>query len=49
MTPSRFGIDAPGRPAPAWHTQEWFNHAGGALQLADLHGQVVVLHAFQML
>jgi hypothetical protein len=49
MTPSRFGIDAPGRPAPAWHTREWFNHVGGALQLADLRGRVVVLHAFQML
>ena len=45
----RFGIDTPGRPAPAWHAYEWFNHAGSTLQLADLRGKVVVLHAFQML
>jgi peroxiredoxin len=44
-----FGIDAPGRPAPAWATREWFNTGGAALQLADLRGRVVVLHAFQML
>jgi peroxiredoxin len=43
-----FGIDPPGRPAPPWTTREWFN-TGNALQLADLRGRVVVLHAFQML
>ncbi|HET9977584.1 MAG TPA: redoxin domain-containing protein [Burkholderiaceae bacterium] len=48
MTSLRFGLDAPGRPAPAWITREWF-HTRGALQLADLRGRVVVLHAFQML
>ena len=45
----RFGIDSPGRPAPPWTTREWFNTAGGTVQLADLRGKVVVLHAFQML
>ena len=45
----RFGIGPPGRPAPAWSTCEWFNTAGALLQLADLRGKVVVLHAFQML
>jgi peroxiredoxin len=44
----RFGLDAPGRPAPAWVTREWF-HTRESLQLADLRGRVVVLHAFQML
>lgn len=44
-----FGIDAPGQPAPPWTTREWFNTGGAALQLADLRGRVVVLHAFQML
>jgi len=44
----RFGLDAPGRPAPEWVTREWF-HARGPLHLADLRGRVVVLHAFQML
>jgi peroxiredoxin len=43
-----FGLDPPGRPAPAWTTREWFN-TGAALQPADLRGRVVVLHAFQML
>jgi peroxiredoxin len=46
--PSRFGIDATGVAAPAWSTSTWFN-TDGALQLADLRGKVVVLHAFQML
>jgi hypothetical protein len=46
--PHRFGLDVPGRPAPAWVTSAWFN-TERALQLADLHGKVVVLHAFQML
>ena len=44
----RFGIDPAGRPAPAWTTREWFN-TDDALQLTDLRGKVVVLHAFQML
>jgi peroxiredoxin len=43
-----FGIDPPGQPAAPWTTCEWFN-IGGAVQLADLHGKVVLLHAFQML
>ena len=48
MTSSRFGLSAPGQPAPAWQTSQWFNTAA-ALQLQDLRGRVVVLHAFQML
>ena len=47
-TPPRFGIDAAGQAAPPWTTRQWFN-TGGMLQLADLRGKVVVLHAFQML
>jgi peroxiredoxin len=43
-----FGIDPPGRPAPAWTTCAWFN-IGDSVQLTDLRGKVVVLHAFQML
>jgi peroxiredoxin len=43
-----FGIDPPGRVAPPWTTREWFN-TDQALQLDDLRGKVVVLHAFQML
>ncbi len=49
MTTPRFGLDTPGRPAPAWRVHQWFNHADGTPQLADLRGKVVVLHAFQML
>jgi peroxiredoxin len=45
----RFGIAPPGQPAPPWTTCEWFNTGGKPLQLADLRGSVVVLHAFQML
>ncbi len=48
MTPSSFGLQPPGQPAPPWTTRAWFNH-DGALQLTDLRGRVVVLHAFQML
>jgi peroxiredoxin len=44
-----FGIGPAGRPAPPWTTCEWFNTGGKPLQLADLRGSVVVLHAFQML
>jgi len=33
--------------APPWHVSRWFNTA--PLTLADLHGRVVVAHAFQML
>jgi peroxiredoxin len=44
----RFGIDPPGQGAPPWTTREWLN-SDVAVQLADLRGKVVVLHAFQML
>lgn len=47
-TRSVFGLDPRGRPAPPWTTREWFG-IGDAIQLADLRGKVVVLHAFQML
>ena len=43
-----FGMAPAGQPAPPWTTREWFN-TGQAVQLADLRGSVVVLHAFQML
>lgn len=43
-----FGLQPRDAPAPAWATREWFN-ASGPLQLADLRGRVIVLHAFQML
>jgi hypothetical protein len=33
--------------APPWHISRWFNSA--PLTLGDLHGRVVVAHAFQML
>jgi peroxiredoxin len=36
------------RPAPEWRTTRWFN-TDAPLSLARLRGQVVVLHAFQML
>jgi peroxiredoxin len=48
VTRRSLGIDPPGTPAPPWTTREWFN-TGAAVQLADLRGKVVVLHAFQML
>ena len=48
MTSHRFGIQAPGQPAAMWQTSEWFN-ADAGLQLQDLRGRVVVVHAFQML
>jgi peroxiredoxin len=44
----RFGLEPPGRPAPAWVTREWFR-TPRPIALADLRGRVVVLHAFQML
>lgn len=47
-TQSHFGIEPAGRPAPPWTTREWFN-TDVPLQLTDLRGKVVVLHAFQML
>ena len=47
-TGSVFGLDPPGQPAPPWTTREWFGIAH-AVQLSDLRGKVVVLHAFQML
>lgn len=34
--------------APAWHTTAWLN-TPQPLNLAQLHGKVVLLHAFQML
>jgi peroxiredoxin len=45
---ARFGLAPSGQPAPAWSTREWFN-SDAKLQLADLRGRVIVLHAFQML
>lgn len=48
MTASDFGLQPRGAPAPEWSVREWFNAPRG-LQLADLRGRVVVLHAFQML
>lgn len=47
-TRSQFGVGPPGQPAPPWTTRQWFG-TNGVLQLADLRGQVAVLHAFQML
>lgn len=44
MTPSE--IDAP--VAPELEVEQWFN-TGAPLTLAGLRGQVVLLHAFQML
>lgn len=35
-------------PAPAWHTTDWLNTAQ-PLTLEQLRGQVVLVHAFQML
>ncbi len=35
------------RPAPTWHVSRWFNTR--PLTLPDLHGRIVVAHAFQML
>lgn len=45
---SRLGLAPPGHGAPEWTTSQWFN-TERALQVADLRGRVVVLHAFQML
>lgn len=36
------------RPAPEWQTTDWFN-TPEPLSLSGLRGQVVLLHAFQML
>lgn len=36
------------RPAPPWHTTEWFN-SPAPLTLEGLRGRVILLHAFQML
>lgn len=47
-THGAFGLVPPGQPAPPWTTREWFG-IDHALQLTDLRGKVVVLHAFQML
>lgn len=35
-------------PAPEWRSAQWFN-TGSPLRLEELRGQVVVMHAFQML
>jgi thiol-disulfide isomerase/thioredoxin len=35
-------------PPPDWQVSQWFN-SDGELRLADLLGQVVIVHAFQML
>ena len=40
------GEDFP--PMPAWEVAQWFN-TPHALQVEDLRGKVVMLHAFQML
>lgn len=48
MSRPNFGLEPPGQPAPPWSTTRWFN-SPGPVQLADLRGRVVVLHAFQML
>jgi peroxiredoxin len=48
MTTRQFGLEPAGRAAPEWTTARWFN-SERALQLADLRGKVVLLHAFQML
>lgn len=37
-----------GAPLPEWDIAQWFN-TSGPLRLADLRGQVVLIHAFQML
>jgi peroxiredoxin len=47
-THGSFGLELPGQPAPPWTTREWFG-IDAAVQLVDLRGKVVVLHAFQML
>ena len=33
---------------PEWQVAQWFN-TGQPLRVADLRGQVVLIHAFQML
>ena len=48
MSVRRFGLEAPGRPAPPWTVRQWFNTAQ-PLALEALRGRVVALHAFQML
>ncbi|MFO1217096.1 MAG: TlpA family protein disulfide reductase [Burkholderiaceae bacterium] len=47
----RFGLMAPGQPAPGWAVSEWLNTTPAlpAPTLQSLRGRVVVLHAFQML
>jgi peroxiredoxin len=49
MSTRSFGLEPAGRAAPEWTTVRWFNSSDRPLQLADLRGKVVVLHAFQML
>lgn len=47
-SPPPFGLMPGGQPAAQWTVQRWFN-APQSLQLSDLRGRVVMLHAFQML
>jgi peroxiredoxin len=42
------GILPPGQAAADWATAQWFN-SPAPVQLKDLRGRIVVLHAFQML
>lgn len=44
----RFGLAPPQHTAPEWSVSQWFN-TQQSLQLTDLRGRVIVLHAFQML
>jgi peroxiredoxin len=43
-----FGLAPPGRAAPEWRIERWYN-CPASLRLPDLRGKVVVLHTFQML
>jgi peroxiredoxin len=45
---NHLGLNPPGQSAPPWTTSQWFN-SDKPVQLQDLRGRVVVLHAFQML
>lgn len=39
---------SPGRPAPEWHVDQWFN-TPEPLTIASLRGKIIVIEAFQML
>lgn len=43
-----FSLESGGRRAPPWSTTAWFN-VREPIELDDLRGKVVLLHAFQML